>query len=52
MLHSELVNHMVFGNKVIDQESVTGVEDSPLEIAAIYDVTAQGICMVWFVSGA
>ena len=52
MLHAELVNRMVFGNKVIDQERVTGVEDSPLEVAAIYEVTEQGICKVWFVTGA
>ena len=51
-LHAELVNRMVFGNKVIDQERVSGVENSPLEVAAIYEVTEQGISKVWFVSGA
>ena len=49
-LHAEVVNRMVFGNKVIDQERVTGVEATPLEVAAIYEVTPQGICRVWFVS--
>jgi hypothetical protein len=43
---------MVFGNKVIDQEYVTGVPGAPLEVAAIYEVTPQGISKVWFVSGA
>ena len=40
---------MVFGNKVIDQERVTGVQYTPLEVAAIYEVTPGGICKVWFV---
>ena len=46
----ELVNRMVFGNKVIDQERVTGVQATPLEVAAIYEVAPSGICKVWFVS--
>ena len=49
-LRAELVQRMVFGNKVIDQERVTGVEATPMEVAAIYEVTPQGICRVWFVS--
>ncbi|RZU02551.1 nuclear transport factor 2 family protein [Rivibacter subsaxonicus] len=51
-LHAELVNRMVFGNKVIDQERVTGVPDAPLEVAAIYEVSPAGIAKVWFVSGS
>jgi hypothetical protein len=51
-LHAKLVNRMVFGNKVIDQEYVTGVPGEPLEVAAIYEVTPLGICKVWFVSGS
>lgn len=43
---------MVFGNKVIDHELVTGVPGAPLEVAAIYEVTTVGINKVWFVSGA
>ena len=50
-LHAELVNRMVFGNKVIDQERVTGVSNKTMEVAAIYEVTSSGICKVWFVSG-
>lgn len=49
-LHAKLVNRMVFGNKVIDQESVTGVPGAPLEVAAIYEVTERGISRVWFVA--
>lgn len=51
-LHARLINRMVFGNKVIDQEYVTGVPGAPLEVAAIYEVTPAGISKVWFVSGA
>lgn len=51
-LHAKLVNRMVFGNKVIDHEYVTGVPGAPLEVAAIYEVTPVGISKVWFVSGA
>jgi hypothetical protein len=50
-LHATLVNRMVFGNKVIDQESVTGVGDAVMEVAAIYEVSPAGITKVWFVSG-
>ena len=49
-LHTELVNRMVFGNKVIDQERITGVRELPMEVAAIYEVTPSGISKVWFVS--
>lgn len=49
-LHAELVNRMVFGNKVIDQERVTGVGPEPMEVAAIYEVTPTGIAKVWFVN--
>ncbi len=48
-LHAELVNRMVFGNKVIDHERVTGVAPDPREVAAIYEVTPEGIAKVWFV---
>jgi len=48
-LHARLVNRMVFGNKVIDQETVLGVPGAPLDIAAIYEITEQGISKVWFV---
>ena len=48
-LHAELVDRMVFGNKVIDQERVVGVPGAPLDVAAIYEVSERGICKVWFV---
>jgi hypothetical protein len=49
-LHAQLVNRMVFGNKVIDHERVTGIQATPLEVAAVYEVERAGICKVWFVS--
>lgn len=49
-LHAELVNRMVFGNKVIDHERVSGLQPAPLELAAIYEVSPHGICKVWFVA--
>ena len=51
-LHAQVLNRMVFGNKVIDQERIAGVPGAPLEVAAIYEVTPAGIRQVWFVSGA
>lgn len=51
-LHAELVNRMVFGNKVIDHEVVTGLPTGRMDAAVIYEVTPQGIAKVWFVSGA
>lgn len=49
-LHAELVQRIVMGNKVIDQERVHGVADRPMEVAAIYEVTPGGIRRVWFLS--
>ena len=49
-LHATLVHRMVFGNKVIDQELVVGVPGAPLEVAAIYEVSEDGISRVWFVN--
>ncbi len=49
-LHAQLVGRLVFGNKVIDQERVTGVGDAPIDVAAIYEVTPAGIRRVWFVN--
>jgi hypothetical protein len=51
-LHAKLVKRMVVGNKVIDQEHITGLPGAPMEVAAIYEVTHSGISKVWFVSGS
>jgi hypothetical protein len=47
-LHAELVNHMVFGNKVIDHERISGVRDQPFEVAAVYEVVDGLIRTAWF----
>lgn len=51
-LHAELVNRMVFGNKVIDHERVRGIQADPVEVAAIYEVTPEGVSKVWFLAAA
>ncbi len=48
-LRADLVNRMVFGNKVIDHEIVHGVPGAPMDGAAIYEVTERGIARIWFV---
>jgi hypothetical protein len=50
-LHAEVVSRMVFGNKVIDQERVTGVGDAAMEVAAVYEVRDGKIAAAWFFSG-
>ena len=47
-LRAEIVNRIVLGNKVIDQERIFGVRDTPIEIAAVYEVAGELIERVWF----
>ena len=49
-LHAAVLSRMVFGNKVIDHELIRGIGDAPVEAAAVYEVTPQGISKVWFFS--
>ena len=49
-LHAEVRQRIVLGNKVIDQEYVTGVCDPPLEVVAVYEVLGGLITTVWFLS--
>ncbi len=49
-LRAEIVNRIVLGDKVIDHERVWGVRDTPIEVAAIYQVAAGLIERVWFFS--
>lgn len=49
-LHCELVNRMVLGNKVIDQENVTGVgETNSIRAIAIYTIEKDKIVRVDFI---
>ena len=47
-LHAKLINRMVFGNKVIDHEVITGLGENPVEVAAVYEVRDGLIAAVWF----
>lgn len=47
-LRAEIVNRMVLGDRVIDHERISGVRDTPFEIAAVYQVLGESIERVWF----
>jgi hypothetical protein len=47
-LHAELVNRMVSGNIVVDQESITGLPGGHLAAVAVYEVVGGRIKNVWF----
>jgi hypothetical protein len=50
-LHVTLVNRMVMGNKVVDQEHITGMGPAPVDAVAVYEVNPQGLIdKVWFFS--
>ena len=47
-LHAEILNRIVIGNKVIDHERVHGIQDTPVEAVAVYEVVDGLIETVWF----
>jgi hypothetical protein len=47
-LRAEVLARIVLGDKVIDHERIFGVQDSPMEIAAVYEVIEDRIARVWF----
>ena len=47
-LHAEIVKRIVLGNKVIDHERVVGIEEHPVEVVAVYEVSGGLIRNVWF----
>jgi hypothetical protein len=50
-LHCQIINRIVLGNTVIDQEHVTGFGDSdPLEALAIYKIEDGKIAKVYFIT--
>ena len=51
-LRAEIVNRIVLGDKVIDHERIWGVRDTPIEIAAVYEVVESLIERVWFFAAA
>jgi hypothetical protein len=49
-VHSEVLNRIVTGSKVIDHVRVRGLpERGTVEAAEIYDVGPEGIRRVWFI---
>ncbi len=48
-LHADVVNRIVSGNKVVDHERITGVQERPVEAIAVYEVVDERIRTVWFV---
>lgn len=48
-LHCEIVNRIVTGNKVIDQESVRLGDGRYIKAVAVYEVTGGAITKVWFI---
>ena len=47
-LHAELVNRIVSGDIVVDQERITGLSESVVAAVAVYKVVAGRIRTVWF----
>lgn len=46
-LQATLVNRITLGNKVIDHERITGVQDQPFEVAIVYEVANGVIVCTW-----
>ena len=51
-LKAEVVSRIVCGNKVIDHERITGLEERTIEVVAVYEVIDGRIRRVWFFSAA
>lgn len=51
-LQAQVVSRMVVGNKVIDHERITGLADTPYEVAVVYEVKQGLITTVWFYPAA
>lgn len=51
-LHCKLVNRMVLGNTVIDEESVSGIQEAPVRAVAIYTVENEKIARVVFINAS
>ena len=47
-LRAEIVHRIVLGSRVIDHERVFGVQDDPMELAAVYEIVGDVIERVWF----
>ena len=47
-LHAEVVSRIVSGNKVVDHERITGLQERTVEAIAVYEVVHERIRTVWF----
>jgi hypothetical protein len=47
-LNAKVVSRIVCGNKVIDHERITGLEERTVEVVAVYEVIDGRIRTVWF----
>jgi len=47
-LHAEVVNRIVAGNKVVDHERVSGLQEGIVEAIVVYEVVGGRIRTVWF----
>jgi hypothetical protein len=47
-LHAALLNRIVVGSIVVDQEQITGLGETPLAAVAVYSVDGGRIRRVWF----
>ncbi len=46
-LHAILVNRILLGNRVIDHERISGVQDMPFDVAVVYEVANGLIQRTW-----
>ena len=47
-LNAEVVNRIVAGNKVVDHERISGLQEGIVEAIAVYEVVEGRIRTVWF----
>ena len=47
-LHARVLNRIVSGNIVVDQEEITGLSEGKLGAVAVYQVEGDRIRAVWF----
>lgn len=48
-LHARLESRMCLGNKVIDQETIFGIPESPKQAIVMFQVEQALISQVWFI---
>lgn len=47
-LHVDVLSRVLLGNKVIDHEQIFGITDQPIELLAIYEISANLIETAWY----